>query len=65
MVTIHETAMVDPAAELDEDVEVGPYSIIGPQVKIGSGTERRAAINDHRAAPKSAISSNSRMATPT
>ena len=31
MSTIHETALVDPAAELASDVEVGPYSIIGPK----------------------------------
>jgi UDP-N-acetylglucosamine acyltransferase len=35
---IHQTALVDPRAELDQDVEVGPYSVIGPGVKIGKGT---------------------------
>jgi UDP-N-acetylglucosamine acyltransferase len=35
---IHPTAIVDPAAQLDEGVTVGPYSIIGPHVKIGAGT---------------------------
>ena len=35
---IHATAIVDPAAELAEDVEVGPFSIIGPEVKIGAGS---------------------------
>ncbi|RLB07621.1 MAG: acyl-[acyl-carrier-protein]--UDP-N-acetylglucosamine O-acyltransferase [Deltaproteobacteria bacterium] len=35
---IHHTAIVDPGAELAEDVDVRPYSIIGPQVKIDSGT---------------------------
>ncbi len=35
---IHETALVDPKAELDADVEVGPYCIVGSQVKIGKGT---------------------------
>ena len=35
---IHPTALIDPAAELAEDVQVGPYSIIGPDVKIGAGT---------------------------
>ncbi|NCN98478.1 MAG: acyl-[acyl-carrier-protein]--UDP-N-acetylglucosamine O-acyltransferase, partial [Rhodoferax sp.] len=38
MTAIHATALVDPAAELDSSVTVGPYSIIGPHVKIGAGT---------------------------
>jgi len=36
--TIHSTAIVHPDAQLADDVEVGPYSIIGPNVQIGSGT---------------------------
>jgi UDP-N-acetylglucosamine acyltransferase len=35
---IHSTAIVDPKAELADDVIVGAYSIIGPDVKIDSGT---------------------------
>ncbi len=35
---IHKLAVVDPKAELADDVEVGPFSIIGPDVEIGSGT---------------------------
>jgi UDP-N-acetylglucosamine acyltransferase len=35
---IHPTALVDPAAQLAPDVEVGAYSIIGPHVEIDSGT---------------------------
>lgn len=35
---IHETAIIDSNANLAEDVEVGPYSIIGSSVTIGSGT---------------------------
>ena len=38
MSRIHPTALVDPAASLDADVEVGPYSIIGAGVTIGAGT---------------------------
>ena len=34
---IHPTAIIDPTAELAEDVQVGPYSVIGPNVKIGKG----------------------------
>ncbi|MCY7305380.1 MAG: acyl-[acyl-carrier-protein]--UDP-N-acetylglucosamine O-acyltransferase, partial [Rhodoferax sp.] len=29
MPRIHATALVDPAAELDQTVEVGPYTVIG------------------------------------
>jgi UDP-N-acetylglucosamine acyltransferase len=35
---IHATAMVDSKAELDANVEVGPYSIIRKNVSIGAGT---------------------------
>jgi len=35
---IHETAVVHPAAELADGVEVGPYAVIGEKVKIGEGT---------------------------
>lgn len=34
---IHSTALIDPSAECAADVEVGPYSIIGPDVKIAEG----------------------------
>jgi len=36
---IHPSAIVDPKAELDDDVAIGPYSIVGPHVSIKSGTE--------------------------
>jgi len=36
--TIHPMAIVDPAAELGADVEVGPFSIIEAGVRIGDGT---------------------------
>jgi UDP-N-acetylglucosamine acyltransferase len=35
---IHGSAIVDPSADLDEGVEVGPFSIVGPGVRIGRGT---------------------------
>ncbi len=38
MSRIHETALVDPAAEIADDVEIGAFSIIGPKVKIDSGS---------------------------
>lgn len=39
MAIIHPTAIVDPKAELDSSVEVGAYSIIGPNVRIGARTK--------------------------
>ena len=35
---IHSTAIVDPGARLAENVEVGPYSVIGADVEIGPGS---------------------------
>lgn len=35
---IHVTAVVDPRAELAHDVEVGPYCVVGPGVRIDEGT---------------------------
>jgi len=35
---IHPTAIIDPKAQLDSSVSVGPYSVIGPKVTIGKGS---------------------------
>lgn len=35
---IHPTAIIDSSAEIDTDVSIGAYSIIGPDVKIGKKT---------------------------
>lgn len=35
---IHPTAIIEPSAELADDVEVQAYTLIGPHVKIGAGT---------------------------
>lgn len=35
---IHPTAVVDPSAELGEDVSVGPMTVIGPGARIGDGS---------------------------
>ena len=37
MSDIHATALVDPSAELADDVSVGPYSIVGPNVVLEAG----------------------------
>ncbi|HXJ79326.1 MAG TPA: acyl-ACP--UDP-N-acetylglucosamine O-acyltransferase [Candidatus Methylomirabilis sp.] len=41
---IHATAVIDGRAELDREVSVGPYSIIGPDVRIGAGSEVGAHV---------------------
>ena len=38
MSQIHPTAIIEPGAQLDESVEVGPYAIIGAHVQIGART---------------------------
>jgi len=38
MTTIHPTAIVDPAAELGEDVAIGPYAVIEGPVRLGART---------------------------
>jgi UDP-N-acetylglucosamine acyltransferase len=35
---IHPTALVDAGARIADDVEIGAYSIVGPEVTIGRGT---------------------------
>ncbi|MEC9363450.1 MAG: acyl-ACP--UDP-N-acetylglucosamine O-acyltransferase [Sinimarinibacterium flocculans] len=38
MSRIHPTAVIDPAAELDGSVEVGPYTVIDAGVQVGADT---------------------------
>ena len=45
MSRIHPTAIVDPRAELDSEVEVGPFSVIGAGVQIGKASK----IHSHAA----------------
>ena len=49
MAKIHPTALVDAGAQLADDVEIGPYSIIGEHVTIGAGTTvgAHAVITGH------------------
>ena len=32
-------AVVDPRAELDEEVHIGPFCVVGPKVRVGRGTQ--------------------------
>ena len=38
MALIHPTALIDPAAQLAADVEVGPFAMVGSHVQIGART---------------------------
>ncbi len=41
---IHPTAIIDPRARLAADVKVGPYTIVGADVEIESGTEIKGHV---------------------
>ena len=45
MTRIHPSAIVDPGADLDSEVEIGPFSVIGSGVRIGKATR----IHSHAA----------------
>jgi UDP-N-acetylglucosamine acyltransferase len=38
-------ACVDPAAEIDDDVEIGPFTVVGPHVRIARGTRLMSSVN--------------------
>jgi len=35
---VEPTAVVDPRAELDDEVRIGPFCVVGPKARIGRGT---------------------------
>ena len=37
--SIAATAHVDPRAQIDTGVEIGPFCVVGPEVSIGRGTQ--------------------------
>ncbi len=41
---IDPTAVIDPTAEIDEGVSIGPFSVIGAKVRIGRGTDIRSHV---------------------
>ena len=45
MQSIHPTACVERAAEIAEDVDIGPYCIVGPHVTIGPGCRLLAHVH--------------------
>lgn len=44
MAEIHQTAIVDERAEIEGDVEIGPYCVVGPGVKLGKGTKLKSHV---------------------
>ena len=46
---IHETAVIHPGADIGEDVEIGPYCVVGEHVTIKHGTKLLAhvVVNGH------------------
>ena len=44
MTKIHPTAIVDPSAEIGDDVVIGPWCVIEPDVKIGPGCVLRENV---------------------
>ena len=42
---IHKTAIIDSKAKISKHVEIGPYSVIGPNVEIDEGTIIQSHVN--------------------
>ena len=57
MTNIHNTSLVDSSAEIHETVIIGPYCIMGPNVKIDKDTELKSnvIINGHTSIGKSCV----------
>ncbi len=44
MTEIHPTALVDRHAELDGDVYIGPFSVVGPDIRLGRGSRLESHV---------------------
>ena len=42
---IHKTAIIDPKSKIEKNVEIGPYTVIGPNVEIEDGTKIQSQYN--------------------
>tara|TARA_B100001540_G_scaffold103345_1_gene93257 strand:+ start:3884 stop:4669 length:786 start_codon:yes stop_codon:yes gene_type:complete len=42
---IHKTAIINKNSKISEDVEIGPYCIVGPEVEIGKNTVLHSHVN--------------------
>ena len=41
---IHRTAIIDPKAKISKNVKIGAYSVIGPNVEIGEGSDIQSHV---------------------
>lgn len=41
---VADNASIHPAAEIDDDVEIGPFCVVGPKVRIGRGTRLENSV---------------------
>jgi UDP-N-acetylglucosamine acyltransferase len=44
MAKIHRTAIVEDGARIGTDVEIGPYCVVGPKVKLGDGVRLHSHV---------------------
>ena len=44
MASIHPTAVVAKGAQIDADVDIGPYCVVGPDVRIGAGAKLHSHV---------------------
>ena len=42
---IHKTAIIDLKARVSDNAKVGAYSVIGPNIEIGEGTEIQSHVS--------------------
>ena len=41
---IHQSSIIHPSAEIDDDVNIGPFCLIGENVRIGSGSKLHSHV---------------------
>lgn len=44
MSNIHPTAIIDPKADIGNDVKIGPYCVVGPNVQLGDNVELKSHV---------------------
>ena len=44
MSNIHPTAIIDESTSIHESVEIGPYSVIGPDVEVGENCRLKSHV---------------------
>ena len=41
---IHQSSIIHPSAEIDDDVNIGPFCLIGENVRVGSGSKLHSHV---------------------